>query len=89
MRLNGLRKRTIDDYIYQFKRFAELVDVAYLHEINADKIYEYLSLLCEIKDISKFNRLKTLTSVLGRCYEKMGVKVKYWKNIEIKVNRTI
>ena len=56
MKLNGLRKRTITDYNYQFKRFAELVKVEYLHEINADKIYEYLSLLGDIKDISKLNR---------------------------------
>lgn len=89
MKLNGLRKRTIDDYNYQFKRFAELVKVEYLHEINADKIYEYLSLLGDIKDISKLNRLKTLTAVLGRCYENGWIKVKYWKNIKIKVNRTI
>ncbi|MFJ8512437.1 tyrosine-type recombinase/integrase [Lysinibacillus xylanilyticus] len=89
MKLNGLRNRTIDDYNYQFKRFAEMVKVEYLHEINAEKIYEYLSLLGDIKDISKLNRLKTLTAILGRCYDNGWIKAKYWKNIKIKVDKTI
>ncbi|MFB7158532.1 hypothetical protein [Lysinibacillus sp. NPDC056232] len=48
MKLNGLRKRTIDDYNYQFKRFAEMVKVEYLHEINVDRftsIYRFLAIL--------------------------------------------
>ncbi|UED79294.1 site-specific integrase [Lysinibacillus sp. CD3-6] len=89
MKLNGLRKRTIEDYHYQFKRFAEMVKVEYIHEINADKIYEYLSILGDIKDISKLNRLKTLTAILGRCYDNGWIKSKYWKNIKIKVDKSI
>jgi len=89
MKLSGLRKRTIDDYNYQFNRFAEMVNIECIHEITTEKIYEYLSLMGNIKDISKLNRLKTLTAILGRCYDNGWVKKKFWKNIKIKVDKTI
>ena len=54
-----------------------------------DKIYEYLSSMVIIKDISKLNRLKTLTAILGRCYDNGWIKMKFWKKMKIKVNKTI
>ena len=89
MKLSGLRKRTITDYNYQFNRFAEMVNIEYIHQITTEKIYEYLSLMGDIKDISKLNRLKTLTAILGRCFDNGWVKKKFWKNIKIKVDKTI
>lgn len=89
MSISGLRKRTITDYNYQFNRFAEMVNIEYIHEITTEKIYEYLSLMGNIKDISKLNRLKTMTAILGRCYDNGWVEKKFWKNIKIKVDKTI
>ncbi len=51
-RLNGLRPRTIDSYNYNFKRFVEVTKVEYLHEINNEKIYQYLSSFKNAKDTS-------------------------------------
>ena len=89
MKLSGLRKRTINDYNYQFNRFAEKVNIEYIHEITTEKIYEYLSMMSGVKDVSKLNRLKTLTAILGRCYDNGWVQKKFWKNIKIKIDKTV
>lgn len=87
MKLGGLRTRTINGYNYQFNHFAEMVNIEYLHEITTEKIYEYLSLIGNIKDISKLNRLKTLTVILGRCYDNGWERRSFGKTSKSKLNR--
>lgn len=68
-RLNGLRPRTIDSYNYNFKRFVEVTKVESLHEINNEKIYQYLSSFKNAKDTSLHGRLKQIKAVLSKCHD--------------------
>ena len=88
-RLNGLRPRTIDSYNYNFKRFVEVTKVEYLHEINNEKIYQYLSSFKNAKDTSLHGRLKQIKAVLSKCHDNGWYNSKFWTNIKIKVNTSV
>jgi len=88
-RLSGLRPRTIDSYNYNFKRFVEITKVGYLHEINNEKIYQYLSSFENVKDTSLQGRLKQIKAVLSKCHDNGWYNSKFWKNIKIKVNTSV
>lgn len=68
-RLNGLRPRTIDRYNYNFRRFVGSTKVEYLHEINNEKIYHYLSSFENVKATSLLGRLKQIKAVLSKCHD--------------------
>lgn len=88
-RLSGLRPRTIDSYNYNFKRFVEITNVECLHEINNEKIYQYLSSFENVKDTSLQGRLKQIKAVLSKCHDNGWYNSKFWKNIKIKVNTSV
>lgn len=88
-RLNGLRPRTIDSYNYNFRRFVEITKVEYLHEINNEKIYQYLSSFENVKDTSLLGRLKQIKAVLSKCHDNGWYNSKFWRNIKIKVNTSV
>ena len=85
--LNGRRERTIVDYNYQFKKFATDTNINYLHEINTDKLYEWLSLMEDVSTVTKQNRIKTIKAVLGKCFENGWYHTNFWKSIQIKVDK--
>ncbi|MEG0694192.1 MAG: tyrosine-type recombinase/integrase [Erysipelotrichaceae bacterium] len=85
-RIIGLRKRTIDSYNYNFKRLIDATKVTYMHEINADTIYQFLSSLGDVKDTTLHGCLKQIKSVLSRCHDNGWYQTKFWRNIKIKVD---
>lgn len=88
-KLNGLRPRTIDSYNYNFKRFIEATKVEYLHEINNEKIYQYLSSFENVKDTSLHACLKQVKAVLSKCHDNGWYTIRFWQNVKIKVNTTV
>lgn len=85
-KLLGLRPRTIDSYNYNFSKFVEVTNVVYLHEINNDKIYEYLSSFKDVRDTTLKGRLKQISAVLARFYDNGWLASVFWKSIKIKVD---
>ncbi|MFJ8063315.1 tyrosine-type recombinase/integrase [Psychrobacillus sp. NPDC096426] len=89
MLLNGMRERTITDYNYQFNKFVTDVKITYLHEITKEKIYEWLSMMNSVSQVTKLNRLKTIKAILGKCFENGWYHFNFWKTIQIKVDKKI
>lgn len=89
MRVNGYREITITDYNYVLNKFAEDVNIQYLHEITTQKIYEWLNSMTTVTDVTKYNRLKYIKAVLGRCYDNGWYETKFWKTIKIRVNKKV
>lgn len=87
--LNGRRERTITDYNYQFKKFANDTNINYLHEIKTDKLYEWLSLMESVSKITKLNRIKTIKAVLGKCFENGWYHTNFWKTVQIKGDKKV
>lgn len=65
MRIAGNRERTIDSYNYIFNQFVQFNKLAYVEDINADTLYNYLGSL-EVAQQTKLIRLKSIKAVLGK-----------------------
>lgn len=81
----GLRDRTIYDYLLWFDKFVESTGIKLVSEINADTVYYWLDHM-NVKNSSKLVRLKSLKAVLGRLFDRGWINEKFWKSIKIKVD---
>lgn len=88
-KLSGLRARTIQTYNYNFNRFVDVTKVEYLHQINSQKIYDFLASLGDVKDSSLNGILKQIKAVLSKCHDNGWYSSKFWMNLKIKVNKTV
>jgi len=90
MEISGNRERTIRDYRIHVRKFAKLTGLTYLHEINTEKIYEWLSKM-DVGNQTKLTRLKCLKAFLSRCFDNGWIETKerYWKNIKVKVDKNV
>ncbi|MGY3189728.1 tyrosine-type recombinase/integrase [Lysinibacillus sp. TE18511] len=88
MKLNGIRKRTIDDYNLNFTQFIEFNELTYLDQITTDTIYNWLDSM-NVSDVTKKNRLKCLKAVLSKCLDNGWFEHKFWNTIQIRIDRTI
>lgn len=88
-KLSGLRPRTVQSYNYNFDRFVEVTKVEYLHQINSQKIYDFLASLEDVKDSSLYGVLKQIKAVLSKCADNGWYESPFWKNVKIKVNKTV
>ena len=88
-KLSGLRSRTIQTYNYNFNRFVEVTKVEYLSQINSQKIYDFLASLGDVKDSSLNGVLKQIKAVLSKCHDNGWYESRFWKNVKIKVNKTV
>lgn len=88
MRINGNRERTIDSYNYIFNQYKEHNKLIYVEDIDTDSIYSYLGSL-EVSDQTKLIRLKSLKAVLSRFFNNGWLKVKFWSNIHIKIDKKV
>ena len=84
--INGIRPRTIESYNYTFEKFIEFSEVEYLHEIDTEKIYEFLGSFTGVKDITIQTRLKQLKAILNRRHDNGWLQTKFWNHIKIRVN---
>lgn len=60
-----------------------------IHEVNNEKIYQYLLSLKNAKDTSLHGRLKQIRAVLSKCHDNGWYESMFWKNIKIKVNTSV
>lgn len=88
MRINGNRERTIDSYNYIFNQYKEHNKLIYVEDIDTDSIYSYLGSL-EVSEQTKLIRLKSLKAVLSRFFNNGWLKIKFWSNIHIKIDKKV
>lgn len=84
MQIVELRPRTIESYMYVFKRFCEMSNIKKTSDINADAIYQFLSR--PLTANGKKTQLKQLKAVLNRFYNNGWFSQKFWADIQIKVD---
>lgn len=89
MKLSGLRKVTINEYVYTFNRLINEMDLKYLDEITLEVIFEWLSSLGDVSNVTKQSRLRVLKAVLNRFYDNGWYRKKFWKDIKVKVDNKI
>lgn len=85
LRTEGLRDRTVYDYLMWFDKFVESTGVKVVSEINATAVYQWLEQM-DVKNSTKLVRLKSLKAVLGRFFDRGWIPDKFWKSIKIKVD---
>ncbi|MBE1557037.1 site-specific recombinase XerD [Filibacter limicola] len=88
MRITGFRSRTISDYSLHMSKFQQLTGIKYLDEITTDTIYEWLGSM-NVKNSTKLVRLKCLKAILGKFFDNGWIDFKFWKTINIKVDKNI
>lgn len=88
MRIAGNRERTIDSYNYIFNQFVQFNKLAYVEDINADTLYNYLDSL-EVAQQTKLIRLKSIKAVLGKFHNNGWLREKFWSYIQIKIDKEV
>lgn len=88
MKVTGLRPRTIDNYRYNIKRFAEYNEIHFIDEINREHILMYIS-AGNVSNTTAQNRLKSLRAVFLRFAKKELMTTSFWDDIKVKVNKEI
>lgn len=88
MQINNYRSRTIKDYQLYFTNFATSQNITYVDEIDADKIYAWLSSM-DVGAVTKQNRLKCLKAMLTRFRYNGWIVSEFYKNIVIKVDKKV
>ena len=88
MRVTGFRSRTISDYNLHMTKFQQVTGVNYLDEITTDTIYEWLGSM-NVKNSTKLVRLKCLKAILSKFFDNGWIDFKFWKTINIKVDKNI
>ena len=88
MRVSGLRERTIKDYNLYIKQFCLITGVTYLSDITTEKIYDWLDTM-NVSNTSKLIKLKSLKSILGKCFDNGWIETKFWTVIKIKVDKNV
>lgn len=86
MEIEGLRPRTLYSYEYVLNDFIKRTEIAYVEDITANTIYEYLDSL-DVKRETKLIRLKTLKAILSRYYDNGWLEVRFWRQIQIKIDK--
>jgi len=89
MRLSGVRKGTVKEYIYTFNRLVEAMEIEFLNEITLEMIFNWLSKLRDFSDVSKQNHLRIIKAVLNRFYDNGWLEKNFWKDIRIRVDTKI
>lgn len=84
----GRRPRTIESYEYIFNQFIELSNIKYVHEIDADSLYDYIEQI-NVSLSTKLIRLKTIKAVLERFFDNGWLTYKFWPNIQISVDEDV
>ncbi|MDO3662034.1 tyrosine-type recombinase/integrase [Bacillus sp. C28GYM-DRY-1] len=88
MEVAGNRKRTISDYRLYVINFFESEGLTYLDEITTESIYLWLEKM-NVSSQTRLIRLKCLKAFLTRCYDNGWFETKFWKNINIKVDKQV
>lgn len=88
MRVSGLRERTIKDYNLYTKQFCLITGVTHLSDITSEKIYDWLDTM-NVSNTSKLIKLKSLKSILGKCFDNGWIETKFWTVIKIKVDKNV
>lgn len=89
MRLSGVRKATISEYIYTFNRLVDAMKIEYVDDIKLESIFGWLASLGDISDISKQSRLRVIKAVLNRLYDNGWIERNFWKDVRIRVDTKI
>lgn len=88
MQVSGFRQRTIKDYNLHMNHLCKITNVTYLHEISSELIYLWLDSM-KVSNQTKLIRLKCLKAILSKCFDNGWVKQRYWKSINIKVDKNV
>jgi len=89
MRLSGIRKQTIKEYDYNFRRLLTKMNVEYLDEITAETLFGFISSLGDVKDVTKQSKLRVIKAILNRMFDNGWIEKRFWKDIKIKVDGKI
>lgn len=89
MKISGIRPVTRQEYIYVMKRFANEMELVYLDEITMDTVFEWLSKLGNVSNVTKQSKLRVLKAVLNRFYDNGWFEKNWWKPLKIKVDEQI
>jgi len=89
LKICGIRKVTIEEYVYTFNRFIKEMELDYLNEITLDTVFEWLSKLGDVSKVTKQSRLRVLKAVLNRFYDNGWFSKNWWKDIKIKTDEQI
>ena len=88
MQVSGFRERTIKDYNLHMNHLCNITSATYLHEITTELIYVWLDSM-KVSNQTKLIRLKCLKAILSKCLDNGWIKQKYWKSINIKVDKNV
>lgn len=89
MRISGLRSVTLQEYIYVINRFTKELELKYLDEITLDALYEWLSKLGDVSNVTKQSKLRVIKAVLNRFYDNGWFEKNWWKDLKIKTDEQI
>lgn len=88
MRVSGLRDRTIQSYTFAMNEFRAVTKIKYVEDITLDTLYDYMNAI-NVSNTTKLIRLKAIKAILGRFYDNRWIEFKFWKAIQIKVDKKI
>lgn len=88
MQVSGFRERTIKDYRLHWHHFSNITKATYLTELTADSIYIWLSSM-SVSNQTKLTRLKCLKAILTKCFDNGWLEQKFWKTINVKVDKNV
>lgn len=88
MRVSGLRDRTIQSYTFAMNEFRAVTKIKYVEDITLDTLYDYMNAI-NVSNTTKLIRLKAIKAILGRFYDNRWIEFKFWKAIQIKVDKKV
>lgn len=88
MEVAGSRKRTMSDYCLHVTDFMNSESLTFLNEITTESIYFWLEKM-DVSSQTRLIRLKCLKAFLTRCFDNGWLETKFWKSINIKVDKQI
>ncbi len=88
MEVSGNRKRTMNDYRLHVTDFIKSEGLTFLDEITTESIYLWLEKM-DVSSQTRLIRLKCLKAFLSRCFDNGWFETKFWKSINIKVDKQV
>ncbi|MGB6779751.1 MAG: site-specific integrase [Planococcus citreus] len=88
MQVSGFRERTIKDYRLHWNHFLTVTKLVYLTDITTEVIYSWLGSM-DVSNQTKLTRLKCLKAILTKCFDNGWIKQKFWKSINIKIDKSV
>ncbi|MDN0190943.1 hypothetical protein QI003_07425 [Bacillus stercoris] len=88
MEVVGSRKRTMSDYRLHVTNFMKSEGLTFLDEITTQSIYLWLEKM-DVSSQTRLIRLKCLKAFLSRCFDNGWFETKFWKSINIKVDKQV